>query len=420
MPRTAGVLIAVGTLAGLLTGCDADSPRAGCAWLETQAPADDAGSTVILVDGSASVRGAGRPDYGQMVEHLLKERVEAGDTFSLGTFGGPAGDVVWAYRGRSADWKASADYPGTQNDNRDDAVGCIADDVTAAQRVAPSDGGTDVLAALATGIGLFDKGKGPRRLLVLSDGLSTTGCADLRTARFGSDQEIKAIASVCAAGGAYSELPDLRGVKVSFVALGRSAGDQPSANRAQRTWLGRLWTALCVRAGDAATSCTGRDVPVVTAASGAPGGTGAGTSPSDSAASVPADPLVRYAGSRSRTFTLPGAALFDTLSARVHRSAVPALTGIADRARATPGLDRVEVYGYVDPRGGSGNNRSLSQRRADAVGKVLVAHGVPESRVTTHGRGVSPGCPKDVAARDGSREQRLQCDRRVDINVIGK
>ncbi|KIE23942.1 hypothetical protein LK08_27320 [Streptomyces sp. MUSC 125] len=418
--RAVGVLAAVSTLVGLLTGCEADEPRAGCAWMETQAPAVEAGSTVILVDGSASVRGTKRPDYGQAVKAVLQERVEAGDTFSLGTFGGASGDINWAYRKRSANWKASAKNPANQGGHRDAAVGCLADDVTAAQRAVPADGGTDILAALAAGIGLFDKVKGPRRLLVLSDGLSTTGCADLRAAQFGSEQEIKAIASVCAAKGAYSELPDLHGIGVTFVALGHSAGGQPSANRAQRTWLGRLWTTLCVRGGGAAASCTSSDTPVDTASSATLGQTRAGAPPSASTASVPADPLVSYGNGHSRTYPLPGAALFDTLSARVRPSAVPALTDIADRARTTPGLDRVEVEGYVDPRGGSDNNQSLSQRRADAVGEVLVEHGVPQSRVKAYGRGVSPGCPQDVATDSMSRGQRLQCDRRVDIRIIRK
>lgn len=422
--RAVGLLAAVGTLAGLLTGCAADDPRADCAWMETQEPAADAGSTVILVDGSGSVRGTGsgaeRPDYGQAVKAELKERVDAGDTFSVGTFGGASGDIDWVYRNRSANWKASRKNSTNQRANRDAANGCLADDVTAAQDAVPDGGGTDVLAALASGTALFDKVKGTRRLIVLSDGLSTTGCADLRSAQFGSEREIRTTVSVCAAEGAYSELPDLHGVGVTFVGLGHSTGDQPSANQAQRTWLGRLWTALCVRAGGAAASCTSSNAPVDTARSptGEPSGTGA--SSSASTVSARSDPVVSYGNGHSRTFPLSGAALFDTLSARVRPSAVSPLTDIADRARHTPGLDRVEVDGYVDPRGGSGNNQSLSQRRADAVGEVLVRQGVPESRVKTYGRGVSPGCPQDVAAKSLSRAQRLQCDRRVDIRIIWK
>ncbi|MDT0488620.1 OmpA family protein, partial [Streptomyces doebereineriae] len=77
----------------------------------------------------------------------------------------------------------------------------------------------------------------------------------------------------------------------------------------------------------------------------------------------------------------------------------------------------VQVLGYVDPRGGAGNNLSLSRQRADAVAEVLTAHGVRD--VTAYGRGLAGGCPKPVAAGSGDRDadEPLQCDRRVDIVV---
>ncbi|OQR59496.1 hypothetical protein B6E66_35235 [Streptomyces maremycinicus] len=410
--RAAGSLAPVVLLAGLLAGCGTDDPKAGCDWMKDQAPASDAGGTVILVDGSASVRGsasdAGGLDYAPAIDALLKERVQAGDTFSVGTFAGTPGDVDWVYRNRSADWKRSARSSGNRESNRDGAIGCLTDDVTTAQRAVPAKGGTDVLAALGTGVGLFHDVEGPRRLVVLSDGLSTAGCADLRPAVFGAEAEIEAIVSVCATQGEFAELPDLGGVDVTFVGLGHSAGEQPSANQAQRAWLARLWKTLCERAGGTGTTCITSDTPV-----------GSAHAP-DSTGQVPADPVVPYRDGRSRTYPLPGAALFDTDSARLRPAATAPLTGIAVRARTTPGLDRVEVDGYVDPRGGSGNDRSLSQSRADAVAEVLVAHGVPESHVSAYGRGVSPGCSAIRSTEDMSAQERLQCDRRVDVRVFWK
>ncbi|MFB6579129.1 OmpA family protein [Streptomyces sp. NPDC056402] len=410
--RAVGSLAPVGLLALLLTGCGTDDPRTGCTWMKDQDPAPRAGNTVILVDGSASVRGAasgaGGPDYAPAVDALLEERVEAGDTFSVGTFAGAPGDVDWTVQKRSANWKESARNSGNQKANRDAAIRCLAEDVTTAQHVVPARGGTDVLAALTTGAGLLQDVEGPRRLVVLSDGLSTGGCADLRQATFDSETEVKAIASVCATKGEFSELPDLSGVNVTFVGLGHSAGAQPSANQAQRAWLSRLWTSLCERAGATGASCTTSDAPVGSAP--APAATGP----------VPADPVVPYRDGRSQTYALPGAALFDTDSARLRPAAVEPLTDIAVRARTTPGLDRVEVDGYVDLRGGSGNDRSLSQSRADAVAEVLVERGVPRSSVAAYGRGVSPGCPSDRPTGDAPAHERLQCDRRVDIRIFWK
>ncbi|WP_314220437.1 OmpA family protein [Streptomyces zaehneri] len=410
--RAAGSLAPVVLLAGLLAGCGTDDPKAGCDWMKDQAAASGAGGTVILVDGSASVRGtasdAGGLDYAPAIDALLRERVGAGDVFSVGTFAGAPGDVDWVFQKRSADWKRSARSSGNQESNRDDAIGCLAEDVSTARRTVPAGEGTDVLAALSTGTGLFHGVEGPRRLVVLSDGLSTVGCADLRQAAFGSEPEIKAIVSVCATRGEFAELPDLDGVGVTFVGLGRSAGNQPSANHAQRDWLARLWKTLCERAGGAGTTCTTSDAPV-------------GSAPApDATGPVPADPVVPYRNGRSRTYPLPGAALFDTDSARLRPAATAPLTGIAVRARTTPGLDRVEVDGYVDPRGGSGNDRSLSQSRADAVAELLVAHGVPESHVSAYGRGVSPGCSPGRSTEDMSDKERLQCDRRVDVRVFWK
>ncbi|MFF5759295.1 OmpA family protein [Streptomyces longwoodensis] len=411
--RLSAIVTAVGVLtaATLLTGCGEKDDRAGCAWTKTQAPTAEAGSTVVLVDGSASVHvkkaGARGPDYAQTVDDLLSKQDEHGETVSIGTFGGPAGDVVWTVQERPGDWKKSNDNPGNQELNRQAANDCLRDDLVKAEQERPVDGGTDVLAALAAGAERLSDAKGERHLIVLSDGLSTTGCADLRGAQFGSAQDIKSIVSVCAARGDFSELPRLSGVKVTFVGLGHSAGGQPSADRAQRVWLRTLWTTLCERAGGI---CDAQDSSVMA------------ESPAPARPGSPGEPVVRYGAGRFRTITLSGAALFDTDSRRLRPGAVPTIIDVAATARTTPSLDRVVVNGYVDPRGGLNNDHELSQARADAVRDVLVGHGVAASRVTAHGLGRSASCPdsEEKAAENMTREQRLQCDRRVDIEIIRK
>ncbi|MET7802315.1 OmpA family protein, partial [Streptomyces decoyicus] len=115
----------------------------------------------------------------------------------------------------------------------------------------------------------------------------------------------------------------------------------------------------------------------------------------------------------------PGAALFDTNSSTVRSQALPLLNDVAVRARTTPG-STVAVLGYVDPRGAPDNNQQLSQARANAVKKVLTGLGV--TRVTAHGRGLPTGCSKPARAAGGrmTAEEKLQCDRRVDIEIIRK
>lgn len=52
--------------------------------------------------------------------------------------------------------------------------------------------------------------------------------------------------------------------------------------------------------------------------------------------------------------------------------------------------------------------------------KVLTGLGV--TRVTAHGRGLPTGCSKPADAAGGrmTAEEKLQCDRRVDIEIIRK
>jgi Outer membrane protein and related peptidoglycan-associated (lipo)proteins len=81
-----------------------------------------------------------------------------------------------------------------------------------------------------------------------------------------------------------------------------------------------------------------------------------------------------------------------------------ALTGIADRAKKK-GLT-LEVRAYTDEHGRVAYNRRLSERRANAVGKYLVAHGVPASKVKVHGMG-----PTHKYANDAQ-------DRRAEVSVV--
>lgn len=403
-PTIAGALGAA-LMAGLLGACG-EAPRLdACAWMKH--PVDTAGRTVVLVDGSTSVSGSpGARDYAHSIGALLTSVVERKDTVSVGSFSGDSAQITWIAKDRSADWVKDNHNEINQKERKQQAVSCLTDLVDKAGRAVPRSGGSNVLAALTAGASSLEGAAGRRSLVVLTDGLSTTGCADLRAAAFRDKSEIKAITRVCAA---RDEAPSLTGVHLTLAGLGQPATDQPAPTAAQRTWLSHLWRALCGAGRKAApgTSCTLAPTAIGTAERSNP------------RKKPPQDPAVRYAQDRPETYELPGAALFDTNSSSVRPQALPLLNDVAVSARTTPG-SRVVVSGYVDPRGRPDNNHRLSQARADAVKDVLTGLGV--QRVTAHGRGLPTGCAKPDHAAGGrmTAEDKLQCDRRVDIEITRK
>lgn len=71
----------------------------------------------------------------------------------------------------------------------------------------------------------------------------------------------------------------------------------------------------------------------------------------------------------------------------------------------------IHVVGHTDTVGASEYNQTLSDRRASAVGNVLMAQGVPSGRIQLHGRGERELL---VPTKDGVSESR---NRRVDIVI---
>jgi outer membrane protein OmpA-like peptidoglycan-associated protein len=72
---------------------------------------------------------------------------------------------------------------------------------------------------------------------------------------------------------------------------------------------------------------------------------------------------------------------------------------------------KVAIEGHTDGKGGKAFNQSLSERRAQAVGKQIVAEGIPAARVTTRGFGES----RPIA--DNTTEEGRARNRRVEIVV---
>lgn len=102
--------------------------------------------------------------------------------------------------------------------------------------------------------------------------------------------------------------------------------------------------------------------------------------------------------------------LFDTGAAVLKPEAIDQLAQVGD-VLAKYGDDRVKVMGYTDSTGSQRTNEELSQRRADAVRKVLLGRGVKEPQVTALGMG-----PQNPIADNKTAEGRAK-NRRVELVI---
>lgn len=109
---------------------------------------------------------------------------------------------------------------------------------------------------------------------------------------------------------------------------------------------------------------------------------------------------------------LDDAVLFDFDRARVRHGARPILEAVVQLFRAHPEWDRVRVEGHADLRGEEGWNQELSERRAHAVRSVLIAMGLPETRIECEGFGEAR--PR----AEGDSEDVYQLNRRVEIVMV--
>lgn len=108
--------------------------------------------------------------------------------------------------------------------------------------------------------------------------------------------------------------------------------------------------------------------------------------------------------------TFPGGLLFEVSSAVVDPAIQRDLGALARNLVAYPN-STVSVIGHTDSTGSAAYNQSLSERRALAVGGVLVDRGVSSARVTTIGRGET----QPVASNE-TEEGRRQ-NRRVEVII---
>lgn len=118
---------------------------------------------------------------------------------------------------------------------------------------------------------------------------------------------------------------------------------------------------------------------------------------------------VNYDGSRLRVI-LPEAVTFRTGSSQVDPAFIPALRAVSDSLRQHPN-STVRVVGHTDNVGSAAYNNQLSQDRAQAVARELVAAGTASSRISVSGRGFSE--PIATNTTDAGRAE----NRRVEIDI---
>ena len=109
---------------------------------------------------------------------------------------------------------------------------------------------------------------------------------------------------------------------------------------------------------------------------------------------------------RGEVFTLAGDAFpsgQSTLTAKAADS-IAALAHYIDVARAAG----VRVDGYTDDEGAADANQALSQRRADAVRKALVAGGAKQVRIDAAGHGASAPVADNATAAGRAKNRRVE------------
>jgi OOP family OmpA-OmpF porin len=102
---------------------------------------------------------------------------------------------------------------------------------------------------------------------------------------------------------------------------------------------------------------------------------------------------------------------FDSDKDTIRKSSAPALDKAVEVLKTNPDI-RIRVSGHTDNDGDRDHNIELSKRRADAVKRYLVEHGIEESRIETEGHG--PDKPVDTNDTKAGRAN----NRRIEFEII--
>lgn len=104
---------------------------------------------------------------------------------------------------------------------------------------------------------------------------------------------------------------------------------------------------------------------------------------------------------------LPESVTFPTGSSVVNSGFRPALNEVARSLRAHPN-STVRVVGHTDNVGSMAYNQQLSVDRALAVARILIANGVPASRITYAGRNFAEPITSNATADGRAQNRRVE------------
>jgi outer membrane protein OmpA-like peptidoglycan-associated protein len=127
----------------------------------------------------------------------------------------------------------------------------------------------------------------------------------------------------------------------------------------------------------------------------------------------------RLGGLLPMTLGVEGEGEFDFDRAVLRQEVKSRLDTLADKLKGAE-YDRLEIVGHTDRIGTVDYNQYLSERRAWAVARYLVAQGVPLTKMRVEGHGMKEPLTRPDECPFDSREQLIPCmqkDRRVEISA---
>jgi OmpA-OmpF porin, OOP family len=352
-----------------------------------------ASNTVVLIDTSASYwpsKGSSveLPDSPQdAVSELLRDYGQAGTQLvSLGTFNGSSTTISWLLD--DAPLPTPYGTAATISRFRTAAAGCLQAMVTQALQAKPAVGGTDVMAALdAAGQKIGSTSPGHSQVMLITDGLSNTGCLNLSKI-FSSGESASDVVRACPGQGGLARL---RNVSLTLAGIGLQAQAKPLPS-SEQSLLVSYWRDVCAALAVAAPqSCvTSPD----------------GDSDRKSDLDRPSDPTVSFPDIRGPgPHPIPADLLFAFDSATLTQTARAYLGILVPKIRAS-GLSVTEIVGHTDPVGTATYNQGLSLRRAQAVRAYLTGQGFIGIRA--QGVGFSqPACPDQSTPACKAKDRRV-------------
>ena len=382
-----------------------------CPWLSPSAAPQTSGSvqsdTVVMIDASASFwpkMGASAQlpdDLVQIATKKLLTNFNGRGTrlISLGFFDGSSTTIDWKLGGVALPVPTGG---GQEIQAEQNAAGnCLSSLVASAKSTAPQVPGTDEVAALAAAGGqLQGASASDDRVMLITDGLSNTGCLNLSKV-ISQGQSASAVLAACPE---HAGLAALRGVDLNVFGVGFQAATPPLTT-AEQAWVTNYWQGLCTALGVAsAASCV------------APASTDTART---SDVSRLADPAIVFPAvpKGAAGLTVPADLLFAFDSARLSSAGQSYLDIVLQQIKGQ-GRTITEVIGHTDAVGGQAYNMGLSRRRAAAVQSYLAAHGFTNARAVGVGE-AGPACSPQYTLAGAPIESCMAQDRRVQIMLGG-